>query len=100
MVGIALVYPETLDGYGTSQVLSFAHVRKPTAVANPPHVYEFRLENIRSGYDALTFTDLGKKPQTPLLEFFIEVCLHKNLYPGTSALGDGICDLLTSGDLF
>ena len=95
MVGIALVYPEALYGYGASQALSFAHVRKPTAVANPPDVYESRLENIRGGHDALSFRDLGKKPQTPLLEFFIEACLRKNLYPVKLALGDSVCDLLT-----
>ena len=90
MVGIALVHPETLDGHWTSQVLSIAHVREPTTVANLPHVYKFRLENIRGGYDVLSFTDLGKQPQAPLLEFVIEACLRKNLYQVPSVPGDGV----------
>jgi len=73
LVGVPLVHLETLDGHGQSQVFALAHFCEPTVVVNPPNTYEFPSKDIRGGYDATGFANLGKQQQTPLSKFFFEV---------------------------
>jgi hypothetical protein len=77
------------------QVFSFAHIRKPTAVADLPHPNEFLSKEIRGGYDAIGFADLGKKSQTLVPEFIIEARLGKDLWVMRLAAEVGSRDLPT-----
>ena len=72
-IRIPLICPEMLDSHRASLVFPIAHICKPTAVADTPHVYQVHSEKIRGGYDLMGFADLGKKPQAPLLELAIEI---------------------------
>ena len=73
VVGVPLVHLETLDGHGKSQVFALAHVCKSTVVVNPINAYELPSKDIRGGYDATGFANLGKQQHTPLAKFDIEV---------------------------
>ena len=72
-IGIPLIRPEMLDGHRAPLIFPIAHICKPTAVVDTPHVYQARSEKIRGGYDSMGFADLGKKPQAPLLELATEI---------------------------
>jgi len=76
---IPLVDLEAFDGHRTSRVLSVTHVCKSTMVADPLHAYELQSNNVRGGYDAVGFADLGEKPQTSPPVFVIERRARKNL---------------------
>lgn len=61
-IEITAVYPEIFDGHGAPQVYSVADFREAAMIFDSPDVNEFRVKNIRIGYDLLVFTDLGKEP--------------------------------------
>ena len=62
LVGITFVYLEVLDGHGTSQVFTVAHICEPTVVVDTSDVCDLVLEDICGGYDPLGIADLGEKP--------------------------------------
>lgn len=45
-IELPIVHLETLDGHGTSRVLSVAHVREPSMVVDLPNPYELLLNNV------------------------------------------------------
>ena len=60
-VVIALqVHAEALDGNGKSRAFSLAHFCESTAVADSSNDH-FLSNDIRAGYDAAVFADLGEQ---------------------------------------
>ena len=46
LVGVTLVHLEVLDGYGTSQLFSVAHICESAVVVDTSDVYDLVSENI------------------------------------------------------
>lgn len=53
---------EVLDGHRAPRIFSVAHVRGSAIAVNPSDVNKLLLENIRRGYNPVSFADLGEKP--------------------------------------
>ena len=60
-IEIPLVYLETLDGHGKSQVFSIAHVRGSTVIVDSTDAYVMVLKSVSSRYDLVGLAYLGKK---------------------------------------